>query len=139
MPAGVSDTSLPCIAVSSVVNDISIGHVGISWSGVLGGFSHVHFASERRVNIVDVDTAIFATGVHISRIGTAWWGKMASDQRLQHAVTPVGDQGAVMGMRGVLLVRIRHEAVVEARGPILWFQFGRFLRGHHFPQIPELH
>lgn len=64
---------------------------------------------------------------------------MASDKRLQDPVASECHDGAVVGMRLVIFVRVGFEAVVEAGCVVVDVDGVEFRGGHHFSEIPELH
>jgi len=64
---------------------------------------------------------------------------VTSYERLQNAVTAVGNKRAVVGMWLIFGLIVGHEPVVKRRSVSTWIEGGRFLCWHHLPQVPKFH
>ena len=66
-----------------------------------------------------MDAAIVGAGVDVALVGGGWGREVAADQRFEDAVAAEGDEGAVVGVWGVVEGVVWGEAVVEVCGVVL--------------------
>lgn len=139
MPTGVADTGLPRASTASA-HLVGAGvEVRVAGPRVVRCLVDVDCAGQGGVEVVDVDAAVAAAGVDVSRVGAGGRGEVAADERLQHAVAAERDERAVVRMGAVVFVPVGHEAVVEAGREAVGVDAVEFLRRHHLSQIPEFH
>lgn len=60
-----------------------------------------------------MNLAVMAAGVDVPPIGAAGRGEVAADERFEDAVAAEGHEGAIVGVRGVVVLVVGAEAVVE--------------------------
>jgi len=131
MPTGVADTRLPRASTTSTHLVRASVEVRVAGARVARCLIDVDFAGQGGVEVVDVDAAVSAARVDISRVGAAGRGEVAADERLQHAVAAERDERAVVRMGAVGFVSVGHEAVVETGGEPVGVDTIKFLRRHH--------
>lgn len=119
VPARVADNRLPRPRAAVVV--VAVGEALIrSGAGVHGGGLDVYLCAGSAVEVPDVHAAVVRAGVDVALVGGGGRGEVAADQRFEDAVAAEGDEGAVVGVRGVVEGVVGGEAVVEVCGVVLW-------------------
>lgn len=138
MPAGIPDTGPPCHLTTSHLIRRGV-HISILWPRLERDATDIDDPSHRGIQIVDMHFTILTARVDIARIGASRWREMAADQGLEHTMSAERHHGAVMRMWLVIFFRVRHETVVETVRVGIDIDLVKILRGHHLPQIPQLH
>ena len=77
--------------------------------------------------------------VYISSVRTAWWRKVAPDQRLEHLMTPESDQTAIVRMSFILFLVVRCKSVVEACRVLFRINLVKPRASHDLTQNPQIH
>ena len=118
VPAGVADDRLPRPRAAVVV--VAVGEALVRrWAGVHGGGLDVDLGARGTVEVPDVDAAVVGAGVDVALVGGGWGREVAADQCFEDAVAAEGDEGAVVGVWGVVEGVVWGEAVVEVCGVVL--------------------
>lgn len=100
---------------------------------------HLQLPRHRSIHIIDPNTPIRTPRIHVPRVGTPRRRKVTAYQRLQYLVSAERDDGPVVGVRRVLLLIPRLDAVIEARGVVIRDHGREILFTDHFAQVPQLH
>jgi len=118
VPAGVAHDRLPRARAAVVV--VAVGEALVRRRArVHGGGLHVYLGARRAVEVPDVDLTVVRAGVDVALVGGGGRREVAADQRFENAVTAEGDEGAVVGVGGMIEDVVGGEAVVEVRGVVL--------------------
>lgn len=102
MPARISDSRPPYASLSIVVITIRIPLIR-DRTRVSGRCKYVDgFASERAIEVPDVDFAVITSRIDVATICGPWRGEMATDEGLEDTMASEGYKRTVVGVRYVV-------------------------------------
>ena len=137
MPTRIPHTRHPASPIPAPIIIRLRQQVCIPGPRVFRRLQDIYFARQRSVQVPDIHAAVVAARVHIARVGAAHGREVTSNQRLEHLVSAKRDDGAVVGVRPVLVLVVGVGAVFKARRVGVGGDAVCFLLAHHLAQVPQ--